>query len=430
MSRVAIEEIRARFVLDSRGNPTVECELWLSGGGHGRAIVPSGASTGTHEALELRDGGNAWLGKGVELAVAHINGIIREELVGGEWDQFSLDQHLIELDGTENKSNLGANATLGVSLAFAWAVADRRGVPLWRVIAGLSERFNPCLPVPLLNVINGGAHADNRLDIQEFMLVPAGLESFPLALRAAAETYHHLKRLLREGGLSTNVGDEGGFAPDLGSNREALELLLQAMERAGYGPGEEILLAIDAAASEFYSQGQYLLAGEGKSLHSEELISLYREWVESYPISIIEDGLAEDDWEGFHALTRRLGDRVLIVGDDLLVTNPRRIGKAIELSAVNAVLIKPNQIGTLSETVGAMELAMERGLRAVVSHRSGETEDVTIAHLAVGSGCGLIKTGAPARGERVAKYNELLRIAGEAGEELSFPGRSALSPGR
>ncbi|MBI3625339.1 MAG: phosphopyruvate hydratase [Candidatus Rokubacteria bacterium] len=419
----AITEIHAREILDSRGNPTVEVEVLLESGGFGRAAVPSGASTGTREAVELRDGdAKRYGGKGVRRAVKNVVEVIAPELEGTEAaEQAAVDRILLELDGTPNKSALGANALLGVSLAVARAAADEAGLPLYQYLGGAGARL---LPVPLMNVFNGGVHADNGLDIQEFMLVPAGTESFSEALRTGAEVFHTLKALLRDKGLSTGVGDEGGFAPALGSNTAALDLLLQAIERAGYRPGEDVLLALDPAASEFFHGGRYRFRAEGKERSSEEMVAFYESLLDRYPLCSIEDGLAEQDWEGWVALTRRLGSRVQLVGDDIFVTNPAILQEGIRKGVANAVLIKVNQIGTLTETLEAIELAKRAGYGTVISHRSGETEDAFIADLAVAVNAGQIKTGSLARGERTAKYNQLLRIEEELGEAASWPGRA------
>jgi len=423
-----IEEIVAREVLDSRGNPTVEVEVVLDGGAVGAAIVPSGASTGSREALELRDGGERYLGKGVSKAVDFVHDELANELEGTDArEQALVDRAMIDLDGTPNKERLGANAILGVSLAVAKAAAAQCDLPLYRYLGGPQATV---LPVPMLNVLNGGAHADNSVDIQEFMLVPLGFERFAEALRAGVEVYHHLKKVLKEKGLATAVGDEGGFAPNLGSNREALDLLVAAIEKAGYRSGDEIALAIDAAASEFGEetpQGfRYHLAGEGKrGLTADDLTALYRDWCDSYPLVSIEDGLAEGDWDGWVRQTRELGKRVQIVGDDLFVTNPEIIRRGIERGAANALLVKLNQIGTLSETIEAVELANRHSWSNVISHRSGETEDTTIADLAVAVRSGQIKTGAPCRTDRVAKYNRLLRIEEELEGVAAYPGRAA-----
>ena len=416
-----IVEVRAREVLDSRGNPTVEAEVELESGAVGRAMVPSGASTGKFEALELRDGGPRYLGKGVLRAVANIKDRIAPEVVGFDaLDQVAVDRAMLALDGTPNKAGLGANAVLAVSLATARAAAEALGLPLWRYLGGVQGTV---LPVPLMNVINGGVHADNGLDVQEFMLVPLGFSRFSEALRAGVEVFHHLKKVLKERGYATNVGDEGGFAPALERNEEALELLLQAIERAGYRPGKEVALALDAAASEFYQGGRYLFEGQERS--AEELIEVYEGWVERYPIVSLEDGLAEEDWAGWKLLTERLGQKIQLVGDDLFVTNPARLERGIQEGVANAILIKPNQIGTLSETLETIRLAHRAGYRTVISHRSGETEDPFIADLAVAVNAGQIKTGSASRSERIAKYNQLLRIEEALGEGAVFLGRNA-----
>ncbi len=402
-----IEEIWAREILDSRGNPTVEVEVTLENGVRARAAVPSGASTGTYEALELRDGDERYLGKGVRRAVRNVNEIIAPEIVGMDPTlQEEIDELLLELDGTENKSRLGANAILGVSLAVAKAAAACLGLPLFRYISGIRAGQ---MPVPLMNVLNGGAHADNNLEIQEFMIVPVGGETFADRLRMGAEVFHTLKKLLKGEGYSVAVGDEGGFAPSLPNDEEALKFLMRAIETAGYEPGKDVALALDCAATEFFDEGtqRYRLSGE---LTAEELIDLYEEWVGRYPILSIEDGLAEEDWDGWAKLTQRLGERVQLVGDDLFVTNPKRLRRGIELGVANSILIKLNQIGTVTETLETVEIAHRAGYTAIISHRSGETEDVSIAHFAVGTACGQIKTGSLSRSERVAKYNELLRI--------------------
>ena len=424
-----IEAVRGREILDSRGNPTVEVEVQLSDGAFGRAAVPSGASTGAHEALELRDGDEKrYNGKGVLKAVQNVNETIADAILGYEpYNQRQIDALLLELDGTPSKSRLGANAILGVSLAVAWAAANSLGMPLYRYIGGVDASL---LPVPMMNILNGGKHASDSTDLQEFMIVPAGAPSFKEALRWGVETYHALKAVLKSRGYNTNVGDEGGFAPSLKSNEEAVELLLEAIEKAGYRPGEDVFIAIDAAASEFYQDGKYVLKKEGRTLTSEEMVEFYAAWVRKYPIISIEDGLAEDDWDGWRILTRRLGGEVQLVGDDLFVTNVERLRRGIELEAANAILIKLNQIGTLSETLDAVRMARDAGWGAIISHRSGETEDVTIAHLAVATGVGQIKTGAPCRSERVAKYNELLRIEEELGPAARFAGKSAFVQNR
>jgi enolase len=418
-----IERVHARQILDSRGNPTVEVELQLASGAHGRAAVPSGASTGEFEATELRDGGEAWAGKGVARAVANVDGEIAAAVRGMDAeDQRGLDRALIELDGTQNKSRLGANAILGVSLAAAHAAAADRGEPLWRYLGGPEASV---LPVPMMNVLNGGAHADNKVDFQEFMVVPCGAESFSACLQMGAEVFHALKRTLHDRGLSTAVGDEGGFAPDLGSNEEALRMLVAGIEAAGLRPGEDVAIALDPATSELYENGAYRLEHEGRTLSATELAEYWGDLAGGYPILSIEDGMGEEDWDGWKALTERLGDRVQLVGDDLFVTNTERLHRGIEAGVGNSILIKVNQIGTLTETFEAIEMAREAGYTAVMSHRSGETEDVTIADLAVATGCGQIKTGAPSRSDRVAKYNQLLRIEEQLGGHAVFPGRSA-----
>ena len=413
-------EVRARQILDSRGNPTVEAEVGLSGGAVGRAAVPSGASTGTLEAVELRDGAEPYGGMGVTTALANVTGTIGPAILGHDaTDHQEIDQIMLDLDATPNKGRLGANAILAVSLATANAVTSQLGLPLFRYLGGPGARE---LPVPMLNVLNGGAHAANPLDIQEFMLVPGGLPSFSSALRAGVEVYQHLKAVLTGRGLSTNVGDEGGFAPDLASSRAALDLLIAAIEQAGYRPGEEIALSLDVAASEFHSDGVYQL--EGRSLGSGAVVDFYEDLVGDYPIVSIEDGMAEDDWEGWARLTGRLGDRVQLVGDDIFVTNPLILRRGISEGVANAILVKVNQIGTLSETLRTMDIARGAGYGRVVSHRSGETEDTFISHLAVATNAGQIKTGAPARSERTAKYNELLRIEERLGSQARYPGFS------
>lgn len=418
-----ISQLHAREILDSRGFPTVEVELTLDNQFAARSAVPSGASTGSHEAVELRDGGERYLGKGVEQAVRNVNQTISAAIVNQNFDQAKLDETLIALDGTDNKSKLGANAILGVSLAFARAQALANNLPLYRQVAALAKTESQLkLPVPLMNVLNGGKHADGSTDIQEFMLVPGGANSFAEALRAGAEVFHQLKKILKTAGYATTLGDEGGYAPALAGNAAALDLLMEAMMAAGYTPGRDIGLALDVAATELYENGQYVLAREGKTLGSEQMIELYQSWLNKYPIVSIEDGLAEDDWQGWQSLTARLGDKVQLVGDDLLVTNVKRLERGIEAKAANAILVKPNQIGTLTETIAAVNLAQTGGWRAVMSHRSGETEDTTIADLAVGLGTGQIKTGSLARSERVAKYNQLLRLAEDP--TLKYPGWS------
>ncbi len=417
-----IESVHARQILDSRGNPTVEVELRLQSGAHGRAAVPSGASTGEFEATELRDGGEAWGGKGVTQAVGNVNGEIAEAVKGMDGlDQEGLDRRLIELDGTPNKSRLGANAILGVSLAAARAAAAENGVPLWRHLGGDDARV---LPVPMMNVVNGGAHADNSVDFQEFMVVPVGASSFAEGLRMGTEVFHALKKTLKARGLNTAVGDEGGFAPDLESNEAALQALIEGIEAAGYTPGDDVAIALDPATSEIYSGGSYELEHEGRSLSSEEMASYWADLAARYPIVSIEDGMDEEDWEGWSALTGKLGDRVQLVGDDLFVTNTERLKRGIDSGVANSILIKVNQIGTLTETLAAIDMARSAGYTAVMSHRSGETEDTTIADLAVATGCGQIKTGAPSRSDRVAKYNQLLRIEEALGDAAEYPGRS------
>lgn len=429
MSRATIETVNAREILDSRGNPTLEVDLMTSNGVEARAAVPSGASTGTREALELRDGDpKRYGGKGVLTAVGNVNGEIAGAVhglaLGDLRDQNALDDALIALDGTDGKSRLGANALLGVSLAAAHAAAGEAGVPLYRFLGGDDAVL---LPAPMMNVINGGAHADNSVDLQEFMLYPLGAPTFAEALRWGAEIFHTLKAVLGEKGYATSVGDEGGFAPDLKSNRDAMELLLTAIERAGYRPGEDVFIALDPAATEFHEGDRYVLVGEGSEKDTEGMIAFWRDWVERYPIVSIEDGLSEADWAGWSAMTAALGDKVQIVGDDLFVTNPSILAQGIELEAANAILIKVNQIGTLSETLAAMKLASEAGFASVVSHRSGETEDTTIADLAVGTGAGQIKTGSLSRTDRVCKYNRLLRIEAELGGRAEFAGGKKLS---
>jgi enolase len=420
-----IERIHARQILDSRGNPTVEVEVGLRSGAQGRAAVPSGASTGEFEATELRDGGERWQGKGVTHAVANVNGEIAESLAGMEAsEQEALDRALIDLDGTPNKSRLGANAILGVSLAAAHAQAAEEGLALWRYLGGESARI---LPVPMMNVLNGGAHADNKVDFQEFMVVPCGAGTFSECLRMGAEVFHALKRTLHERGLATAVGDEGGFAPDLSSNEEALKMLLAGIEAAGYEPGEDVAIALDPAASEIHRDGAYVLEHEGRTLSAPELTGYWADLASRYPIVSIEDGMDEEDWDGWKTLTQRLGAGVQLVGDDVFVTNTARLRRGIDAGVGNSILIKVNQIGTLTETMQAIAMAREAGYTAVMSHRSGETEDVTIADLAVATGCGQIKTGAPSRSDRVAKYNQLLRIEEQLGDAAYFPGRSAFA---
>ena len=419
-----IEEVVGREILDSRGNPTVEVEVLLECGVVERAAVPSGASTGVHEAVELRDGDpDRYGGKGVLRAVESVNGIIAEELWGFDaLDQVALDDYLIELDGTPNKGKLGANAILGVSLAAAKAAAGALGLPLYRYIGGVSART---LPVPMMNILNGGKHAMDGPDLQEFMAMPVGASSFAEALRWGAETYHALKKVLKAKGYSTGVGDEGGFAPSLKSNEEAVELIIEAIQQAGYEPGKDIFVALDPAASEVFEGGKYVLKKEGRTLSGEEMVDFYEAWVDKYPIISIEDGLAEDDWDTWVLMCKRLGDRLQIVGDDLLVTNVERLKLGIERQAANSILIKLNQIGTLTETLAAIEMAKRAGWTAVVSHRSGETEDTTIADLVVATNAGQIKTGAPCRSDRVAKFNQLLRIEEELGTMAVYAGMSA-----
>jgi len=424
-----IEDVIGREVLDSRGNPTVEVDVFLEDGAVGTAIVPSGASTGAHEAVELRDGDDdRYGGKGVLTAVRNVNETLRSELLGVDaLDQVSLDRLLISIDGTENKSRLGANALLGVSLAVAHASAESVGLPLYRYLGGAAART---LPVPLVNILNGGKHAIDSTDFQEFMIVPLGAPTFREGLRWAAETFHALGRLLHEEGFATTVGDEGGYAPSLGSNEDAIKAVLTAVERAGYAPGEQIAIALDPATTELYSDGGYTLAREGRTLSGPELIDFWVGWVERYPIVSLEDGLAEDDWEAWAQLTERIGDRVQIVGDDLLVTNTERLARAIRERAANSILVKLNQIGTLTETIEAVEMAQHAGWTAVISHRSGETEDTTIADLVVALNTGQIKTGSISRSERIAKYNRLLRIEEELGDAAEYAGRRAFQPGR
>jgi enolase len=418
-----IEHVHARQILDSRGNPTVEVELSVRSGAWGRAAVPSGASTGEFEATELRDGGPDWMGKGVTKAVGNVNGEIATAIRGEDASgQAALDRLLIELDGTPNKSRLGANAILAVSLAAAHAAAAEVRLPLWRYIGGSAAHV---LPVPMMNVINGGAHADNSVDFQEFMIVPVGARSFAQALQMGSEVFHHLKATLHERGASTAVGDEGGFAPDLGSNEEALEVLMSGIRAAGYVPGDQIAIALDPATSEIYQDGAYVLEHEGKRLTPGEMTSYWADVAERYPVISLEDGMAEEDWDGWKMLTDRLGKRIQLVGDDVFVTNTARLKRGIDMGVGNSILVKVNQIGTLTETLAAVSLARKNGYTVVMSHRSGETEDVTIADLAVATGCGQIKTGAPSRTDRVAKYNQLLRIEEALGPDATYPGRGA-----
>ena len=418
-----IESVYAREVLDSRGNPTVEVEVVLESGAQGRAIVPSGASTGAFEAVELRDGDKSrYLGKGTQTAVDNVNNIIAEQLEGMEsTDQPGIDALLIELDGTHNKGKLGANAILGVSMAVARASADELGLPLYQYIGGVNAKQ---LPVPMMNILNGGEHADNSVDVQEFMILPVGAPSFKEGLRMGAEVFHSLKKVLAERGLACGVGDEGGFAPNLGSNREALELIVEAIAKAGYEPGKDVMLGLDVAATEMYDKETklYDLKHEGKKLTAEEMVDLYEDWATNFPIITIEDGLDEEDWDGWKVLTDRLGKKIQLVGDDLFVTNTERLERGIEAGVANSILIKVNQIGTITETLDAIEMAKRAGYTAVISHRSGETEDTTIADLAVAVNAGQIKTGAPSRTDRVAKYNQLLRIEEMVGEQARYCG--------
>jgi enolase len=422
-----VEDVVGREILDSRGNPTVEVDVFLQGGAVGTAMVPSGASTGAHEAVELRDGdAKRYRGKGVLAAVRNVNEVIRPALEGMDAaEQVSVDRLLIELDGTPNKAKLGANAVLGVSLAVARAAATAHGLPLYRYLGGTAARV---LPVPLVNILNGGKHAAGSTDFQEFMVAPHGAPSFREALRWAAETFHALGAMLEERGLPTTVGDEGGFAPSLESNQAAIEMVAGAIKRAGYRPGEQISIALDPAATELYADGSYRLSSEGRSLSSDEMVEFWGAWAGRYPILSIEDGLAEDDWDGWRALTARLGERLQLVGDDLLVTNTERLARAIEARSANAILVKLNQIGTLTETLEAVELAERAGWRAIISHRSGETEDTTIADLVVALNTGQIKTGSTSRSERIAKYNRLLRIEEELADAAEFAGRGAFAP--
>jgi enolase len=418
-----IQQVHARQVIDSRGNPTVEVEVRLASAASGRAIVPSGASTGEFEAVELRDGGDAFGGKGVLRAVENVRGEIASAVTGLDADdQAALDRAMIDLDGTDNKGRLGANAILGVSLAAAKATAEEHGVPLWRYLGG--EEDARVLPVPMMNVLNGGAHADNKVDFQEFMVVPCGFDSYARALRAGCEVFHALKGTLHDRGLGTTVGDEGGFAPDLDSNEQALEFLVEGIQAAGYSPGDDVAIALDPATSEIFKGSSYELEHEGRSLSSAELADYWADLASRYPIVSIEDGMDEEDWDGWKVLTDRIGERVQLVGDDLFVTNTERLRRGIDTGVANSILVKVNQIGTLTETLDAVNTAREAGYTAVMSHRSGETEDVTIADLAVATGCGQIKTGAPSRTDRVAKYNQLLRIEESLGGDATYPGRS------
>ncbi len=423
----AIVNVIGREVIDSRGNPTVEVEVHLESGAAGRALVPSGASTGQFEAVELRDGGDRYRGKGVATAVGNVAGEIADAVMGLDGlDQRGIDRVMLDLDGTPNKGRLGANAILGVSLAAAHAAAAELHIPLYRYVGGANAHV---LPVPMMNVINGGEHADNNVDLQEFMIMPVGAASFSEGLRWGVETYHVLKSVVADRGLSTAIGDEGGFAPNLSSNEEALALLVEAIERAGLRPGEDMALTIDAASSEFYRDGSYVLAGEGRTLSGSEFAAYLTDLCDRYPIVSIEDGMHEEDWEGWATLTEAIGDRVQLVGDDLFVTNTERLARGIDAGVANSILVKVNQIGTLTETLETVEMASKAGYTAVMSHRSGETEDTTIADLAVATNCGQIKTGAPARSDRVAKYNQLLRIEEDLGEAAAYRGRSAVAGG-
>ena len=419
-----IEKVIAREVLDSRGNPTVEAEVHLDSGFSGRAIVPSGASTGSHEALELRDGGERYMGKGVERAVQNVREALGPALIGMDAsEQAAIDKALMDVDGTSNKGNMGGNAILAVSLATARAAAAELDIPLYRYLGGSNAKT---LPVPMMNVINGGAHADNSVDFQEFMVMPVGAPSFREALRYGAETFHHLKKVLSGRGYNTNVGDEGGFAPDLKSNEEALEVLLEAIQQAGYEPGKDICIALDPAVTELYKDGQYHLASEGRVLSSDEMIDFWADWTSRYPIVSIEDGLAEDDWDGWERLTAKVGAKTQLVGDDLFVTNPERLQQGIDRKVGNAILVKVNQIGSLTESMDAIELAKRHHYGTIISHRSGESEDAFIADLAVATNAGQIKTGSASRSDRIAKYNQLLRIEDQLGDRAVFPGRKAL----
>jgi enolase len=426
-----IAKIHAREILDSRGNPTIEVDVWSDTGSHGRAAVPSGASTGAHEAVELRDGDpGRYLGKGVTRAVEHVNGSINDELTGAlVSDQTMIDQALLALDGTPNKGQLGANAILGVSLAVARCAASELGMPLYRYVGGVNAHV---LPVPLMNILNGGAHADNKVDVQEFMVMPVGATSFAQGLRMGTEVFHALKAVLKKKGLSTNVGDEGGFAPDLPSNEEALKLVMQAIEQAGYKPGDDVVLALDCASTEFFDSGKkrYTLESTGDVLTSDEMVAMWTDWTKRYPIVSIEDGMAEDDWDGWKKLTEAIGERVQLVGDDLFVTNTQRLAEGIGKGIANSILVKVNQIGTLTETIQAVDMAHRAGYTSIMSHRSGETEDSTIADLAVALNCGMIKTGSASRSDRIAKYNQLLRIEEQLGGVARYPGRGLRCVGR
>jgi enolase len=421
----AIKEIKGREILDSRGNPTVEVDLTLADGSFGRAAVPSGASTGSYEAVELRDGGNRYLGLGVTKAINFVNNDLKTALVGQDFTQAEIDQKMIDLDGTTNKAKFGANAILGISLAFAHAQAKSQKVELYTYFHSIGQTGQPIqLPVPMMNILNGGKHASNSTDLQEFMIMPIGAPSFKEALRWGAETFHALKSILKDKNLNTSVGDEGGFAPSLSSNEAAIEIILEAITKAGYQPGQDISIAIDAAANELYADGKYNLKCEGLKLTDEELIAKYQNWIEKYPIISIEDGFMEDDWDGYVKMTQKLGDKIQIVGDDIFVTNVELLKKGIDQKAANSILIKLNQIGTVSETIQAVNLANQAGWTSVISHRSGETEDTTIADLVVGLGTGQIKTGSLSRSERIAKYNQLLRIEEKLGSQAIFPGKS------
>jgi len=423
-----IANIKAREILDSRGNPTVEVDLTLSDGSFGRAAVPSGASTGSYEAVEMRDNGKRYLGKGVEKAVSNVNTIIKKALKGKEFDQKSIDTMMIDLDGTENKAKLGANAILGVSLAFSIAMARNKRMTLYEYFAKIAGKKKPTtLPVPMMNILNGGKHAENSTDLQEFMIMPVGAPSFKEALRYGAETFYALKKILAEKKLNTSVGDEGGFAPSLPSNAAAVEIIIEAIKSAGYKPGKDIAIAIDGAATELFEGGKYHLKTEKKSLTPAQMVDFYADWIKKYPIVSIEDGLAEDDWDGYKLMTDKIGKKVQIVGDDLFVTNIKRLKKGIEMGVTNSILIKLNQIGTVTETIDAIKMAEKAGYTAVVSHRSGETEDSTIADFVVGLGTGQIKTGSLCRSERVCKYNQLLRIEEELGKKAVYGGKACLS---
>jgi enolase len=419
-----IDQIQARQILDSRGNPTIEVDLMTGDGCVGRAAVPSGASTGVHEAVELRDGGDDWMGKGVSEAVANVNQVLADELMGMDvFDQRAIDQAMIDLDGTANKGKIGANAILGVSLAAAHAAAECAGQPLYRYVGGVNAHT---LPVPMMNILNGGSHADNKIDIQEFMVMPVGAETFSDGLRMGTEVFHTLKKVLKERGHATNVGDEGGFAPNLGSNQEAIEVVIEAIEKAGYRPGDDLLISLDAAASEFYDSesNQYVFESTGDRMSGAELVDFWKGWADKYPIVSIEDGLAEDDWDAWKLITEKMGDQVQLVGDDLFVTNTHRLARGIENNIANSILVKVNQIGTLTETIDAVSMAHRNRYTSVMSHRSGETEDTTIADLAVALNTGQIKTGSASRSDRVAKYNQLLRIEEELGSAAIYRGNA------